>query len=416
MKQVKIFLINLSKKSKRFGSFLRHARIFIKRNIYLYYFLFNKVEKNTVVFLSYDGRNFSDSPKSIFLEMQKENKDFKYVWLFKKPENERSLLKSYKNTIVLKDRTAQAYKKYASAQYIITNANLHEEIIKKKNQVFVQCWHGTPLKKLRCDIEYDSNLLRTKKEVEKTNDMDIKRFDYFLSPSAFCTRVFSTAFNLKKLHKENILIETGYPRNDILFNYDLKYAERIKKNLKIPKNKKVILYAPTFRDNQYNSGEGFSYELGISIEKIQEELGKDYIMLFRTHYYITNTVDLKKYKGFVYDVSNYDEINDLYIISDLLITDYSSVFFDYANLKRPILFYMYDLDLYQRKLRDFYFDLKELPGPIVRKEDELIKKIRNQQTYWDVYEKKYKKFNKKFNYLDGKNCSKKVIDIIMEDE
>ena len=106
-------------------------------------------------------------------------------------------------------------------------------------------------------------------------------------------------------------------------------------------------------------------------------------------------------------------ISRLYIISDLLITDYSSVFFDYANLKRPIIFYMYDLDEYKNKLRDFYINLDELPGPILENEKDLLKEIKNYS--FDKYKSKYEKFNKKFNYLDDGNASDRVIDVVFND-
>ena len=108
-------------------------------------------------------------------------------------------------------------------------------------------------------------------------------------------------------------------------------------------------------------------------------------------------------------MSEHDDVNDCYIMSDLIITDYSSVFFDYANLKRPMIFYMYDLEEYKGKLRDFYFDLEELPGPIVKTQLELEDEILNIKEYEEKYGEKYKKFNDKFNYLDDGQASKRVI-------
>ena len=185
----------------------------------------------------------------------------------------------------------------------------------------------------------------------------------------------------------------------------------IKNNLGIPKNKKVILYAPTWRDNEHVSGLGYTQHIELNFDVLKEKLSKDYVILFRSHYFIANTFDFSKYENFIYNVSTYNEINDLYIISDLLITDYSSVFFDYANLKRPIIFYMYDYDNYKNKLRDFYIDLDELPGPIIKEKNELklcdtILKIKKNV---NNYSEKYKKFNQKFNYLDNEFCSKEVL-------
>ncbi len=136
------------------------------------------------------------------------------------------------------------------------------------------------------------------------------------------------------------------------------------------------------------------------------------MILFRAHYFIANSFDFEKYGDFIYDVSKIDDINELYIISDILITDYSSVFFDYANLKRPIIFYMYDLDHYEKELRGFYVDLEELPGDIVKKEKDIVDILNNIKGYKAKYKEKYKKFNQKFNYLDDGKAAKRVINQI----
>ena len=117
-------------------------------------------------------------------------------------------------------------------------------------------------------------------------------------------------------------------------------------------------------------------------------------------------MDFAKYKDFIIDVSDYEDVNDLYIISDMLITDYSSVFFDYANLKRPIIFYMYDYEDYKENARDFYLDQNELPGPIAKTQDELVKAI--EDTIMFIPDARYSMFNQKFNHLDGINCGLNV--------
>jgi CDP-glycerol glycerophosphotransferase len=147
---------------------------------------------------------------------------------------------------------------------------------------------------------------------------------------------------------------------------------------------------------------------------MKQEFGDEYIILFRAHYFISNSIDLTPYKGFVYDVSHYDDINELYVISDILITDYSSVFFDYANLKRPIFFYMYDFEEYKNNMRDFYIDLKELPGPICKTEDELITALKDLNHYENNYRSIYNDFNSKFTYLDDGNASARLIDVCFD--
>ena len=255
--------------------------------------------------------------------------------------------------------------------------------------------------------------MNTLDDIKKKYSDDSKRYDYMISPSRYCSGIFKSAFNLK----DNVIIkETGYPRNDSLFKYSKNDIKRIKKKLNISSKKKVILYAPTWRDNQHTSGIGYTYKLGIDLDVLKKYLSKDYVILFRTHYFVNNKIDLEKYKDFIVDVSEYEDINDLYIISDYLITDYSSVMFDYANLEKPIIYYMYDYDEYRGDIRDFYFDLKDLPGPIImagntKKLCEVIQKYS-----FDKYKVKYERFNKKFNYLDSDSSSKKVVKECILDE
>ena len=414
-KQIKKIATDISKKNILFRKTFRKL-IYFKRKIkYLKYYYKYDVDDKMIFFEAYNGRNYACSPKALYEYMIKNKKfnDYKFVWAFKNI-NQHKILKN-KNTIVVKTNSKEYFKYLSLSKYWIVNSLIDVSIKKKKNQIYLQCWHGTPLKKLRYDIEVKGAVLNTISEIRKRNDLDAIKFDYFISPSKFCTEKFISAFNLKKLGKDNIIVEKGYPRNDYLFNYKKEDIDKIKKLLKLPKGKKVILYAPTFRDNQHTSGVGYTYNLGINFDKMQKELSKDYIILFRTHYFVSNSFDFSKYDKFIYDVSKYDDINDLYIISDLLITDYSSVFFDFANLKKPMLFYMYDLDDYKNNLRDFYFDLNILPGPIVKQEDELIKEIKNIDNYDELYHDKYIKFNEKFNYLDDGKSTERVVEVIFNE-
>ena len=272
------------------------------------------------------------------------------------------------------------------------------------------------LKRLGYDLVHYDNQLNTPKEMKKRYKMETEKFSYFISPSKYASGVFRSGWNMKELGKENIIIEKGYPRNDFLFKYTEKDVSEIKQRIlgEDIKNKKIILYAPTYRANQHESGVGYVYKEEVDFSKMREKLGDEFIILFRPHYFVANAFDFEKYKGFVYDVSKVDDINDLYVISDILITDYSSVFFDYANLKRPIIFYMYDLEYYRDKSNGFYFDVeKELPGKIIRTDDDLINEIIRISKEF-TYDEKYKKFNEKFNYLDDGEASKRVVEEIIK--
>ena len=342
--------------------------------------------------------------------------DYQFIWAFKNVKKHKKIAKNPRTKIVKYD-SKKYYKYYAEAKYWITNSRLPESIKKKNGQVYVQCWHGTPLKKLGYDIEnrYTYRLGSTRK-IRKQYKNDAKRYTYMLSPSKFASEKFTSAFNLKKLHKNNIIIEEGYPRNDFLSNYNEEDVKRIKEKLNIPLDKKIILYAPTWRDNQHQLGKGYVLDLKLDLNNLKKEFGNEYVVLMRLHYLIANNLNLSGLEDFAYDVSKYDDVNDLYIISNILITDYSSVFFDFANLKRPIIFYMYDIQEYKSSLRDFYIDLKELPGPIVENEDGLIRAIKEIKQNNQKYKNKYKKFNDKYNYLDDGNASKRVVNKIFKCE
>ena len=370
-----------------------------------------KIDEKLIIFSAFAGSSYTCSPKAIYEYIVKDPKykSYKFVWAFKKPEEKAKYFNDERTTIV-KYNSKEFFEKLSQAKYWVFNFKTPEYFIKKQEQIFIQCWHGTPLKRLGCDIEIEKGNKATElKDIHKSYIDDAKKYDYFISPSKFATEKFCSSFGLNKLNKENIIIEKGYPRNEYLFKFKQEEVNEIKKKNNIPKNKKVILYAPTFRDNQYQAGKGHTYKLGINLLRLKEELDEDYIILMRLHYLVSNNIDVSQFKNFVYDVSDYEDINELYVISDLLITDYSSVFFDYANLKRPILFYMYDLEEYKNNIRDFYIDLDELPGPIVKNEKDLIVNIKNIESINKEYASKYKDFRNKYNYLDSGEVTAKVV-------
>ena len=377
-----------------------------------------KTDHRLVYFSSFRGKGYSDSPRAIYEAMLKDNrfKDYMFVWTFNDPEEYQSL-ENDSNTKLVKRLSEEETNVIKTAGYWITNYRMFDFYIPKKDQVYVQCWHGTPLKKLGFDLQNSANAMNSDEEIYEKYTRDTERFKYFLSPSSWATSKFISAWNMSIYGKENCVIEEGYPRNDRLFTASDNEVEQIKHDLGLNKigNKKIILYAPTWRDNQYKKGLGYTYTTKVDFDILQKELGNDFIILFRAHYLVANEFDFKKYEGFIYDVSEYSDINDLYLISDMLITDYSSVFFDYANLKRPIVYYMYDFEEYRDELRGFYLSLDELPGPIVKTIEDLITQVKFLSHSFN-FDEKYMAFNKKFNYLDDGKASDRVIERIFFNE
>ena len=418
MSKIRNIAINVSKKNVALRKIIRSFNSFIRKINYKISSFGVKVDEKTLLFCCFNGKSYSCSPKAIYEYMinTDEFKDYKFIWAFLDEKKYKNLEKN-KNTSVVKIRTKEYKKCLAKAKYWIFNYKIPDFLYPKKNQIFVQCWHGTPLKRLGCDLEHFDNMLNTIDGIKKRYKIEASKFTYFISPSKFASEKFISAWNLKEIGKENIIVEEGYPRNDFLFNYKEKDVQQIRKKLGIENdNRKIILYAPTYRSDQHQTGLGYVYKEEIDFKKMEEKFGKEYLILFRPHYFIANSFDFDKYKGFVYNVANIDDINELYIISDILITDYSSVFFDYANLKRPMIFFMYDLEHYKNESNGFYIDLNELPGPIVETQEDLEKSI--EDVDFNIgSSKKYKEFNEKYNYLDDGNASKRVIEkVILEME
>ncbi|WP_335673711.1 CDP-glycerol glycerophosphotransferase family protein [Erysipelatoclostridium sp. AM42-17] len=392
---------------------IRFVKNFLGKAIKICYRLvyrFVPSNSKTVLFIAFHGRGYSDNPKAIYeyMKSQPEFQDYHFIWAIK---NHRKKNIKISGAQIIEYFSIPYFYYLARSHYWVVNCKLPGYVLKKPNQVYLQTWHGTPLKKLAYDIEvpkgttfYRSGM--SEESMHETYAQDVKKYNYMISPSRFTTEVFQSAF---RINKER-LIETGYPRNDILSLYSQEDIIKIKKELDIPLDKKVILYAPTWRDNSFVA-KGYTFKLEVNFDQWKKILGNDYVVIFKPHYLIVNDFDMSKYKGFVYPIEPSQDISSLYLISDILITDYSSVFFDYAILKRPIYFYMYDIEQYRDQLRGFYLDIyHDLPGEILDNEDDLLTKIVEQD--YDYH--KLESFNQRFNNHEDGYASKRVVDIVFK--
>lgn len=373
------------------------------------------VDDKLVVFESFMGRKYADSPRAIYenLKNSDEYGEYHFVWCFRDSVRESfSFLDEEPRTRIIRWGSEEYYKTYAYAGYWVTNTRVPAAIKRRDGQEYIQCWHGTPLKRLGCDIETEAT--EPKEVTRKVFHDDASRYTYFISPSPFYTEVMSSAFDLTALGKEDAIIETGYPRNDYIVNHREEDCAEIKSRLGVPAQKKVILYAPTYRENQKNQGRGYKYSEPLDFKQLREAIGEEYVILFRAHYYIAQQFDFDEYSDFIIDTSDYPEINDLYVISDLLITDYSSVFFDYGILRRPVIFYMYDLEFYRDDLRGFYLELSDLPGPITQTQEELEKLILDHDNWSSTaeYTEMYDKFIARFAPYEDGHATDRVIETV----
>ena len=365
----------------------------------IYYFIFSiifrilkifiKIDDNVILINSYGGKKYDDSPKVIFEYMKTQTKYNKYkiYWAFDNPENF-----EIEGAKKIKTNTYRYFFIALKAKYWITNSSIEKGLkFKNKNTVYINTWHGTAIKKMGKDAPITAFRFRTSK------------YDVMYAQSEYDIEVFSKAFELPK----DIFALVGLPRNDELFNVNKNEIEEIRKKLNIPKNKKVILYAPTFRE--YNRDKnGCIIAPPIDLKKWKNKLSKNYVVLFRAHYEVNNVMGIKN-DDFIYNVTDYGNLNELMKIADILISDYSSIMFDYSILKRPIFSYAYDYEEYENK-RGMYIDIKtELPNGICETEDELLEKITN--CNFEEEKNKTEKFFKKYIQNDGN--ARKYIDKII---
>jgi CDP-glycerol glycerophosphotransferase len=364
------------------------------------------VKKDIILFESNLGRNYTGNPRAIYEEIVRQGLDKQYecVWFF---ENPRKKIKG--NAKIVKRARLQYLYYMAVAKVWVFDCRQPEFLIKRKETSYIQTWHGTPLKKLALDMEQiDSVVSSSIDEYHEQFRKNTATWDYLISQNHFSTETFRRCFDFEG----KPIFEVGYPRNDVLFKHNNERdINRLKEKYNIPKDKKVILYAPTWRDNEFYVQGVYKFVSPLDFKKAQKELGDEYVFLVKYHYLVSDKIDWSEYEGFVYSFNEKVDISRLYLIADMMITDYSSVMFDYSLLKRPMFFFAYDLENYENNLRGFYFDfLKEAPGPISKTTDQLISDIKSYDE--KEWEEKYSQFSQKYNSADDGKASAKIVEKI----
>lgn len=359
-------------------------------------------KKNLVIFESFHARQYSDNPRAIFEYMKMHYPDYHLLWSI----DRRAIKLFEKNQIPYIQRfTFRWFLTFPRAAYWVNNVRLPGWMPKPAGTVYVQTWHGTPLKKLGLDIE-EVHMPGTETDNYQKNFLrESAKWDYLVSPNPYSTKIFKQAFGY-----QGEIIESGYPRNDVLANPSASQIQKVKKELGIPADKKIMLYAPTWRDNEFYEKGKYKFSFQFDLEEWIKRYGDKWVLLSRMHYLVAENFNFSRYEGMVLNVSEYPDIRDLYLISDLLITDYSSVFFDFAILNRPIIFFMYDLGIYRNQLRGFYFDIEsKAPGFIVQTETELFQAIDERGHLNMTSDLKLDCFKKEFCSLEDGQAAERVV-------
>lgn len=382
------------------NKFRRHKRYFeIMEKAFKAYKL-APMDENLIIFESGLGRQYGDSPRYIYEELVRQGDTRRKVWVYSGKHRFSDPL-----TSTVKRLSPEYFWHLARAKYWVNNQSFPHYLQRRAKGVFLQTWHGTPLKQMALDI----------KEVQGRDEGYLDRvtratqqWTHLISPSRYTSDAMRSAYAFS-----GEAVELGYPRNDILTGENAEAIEqRVRDDLAIPAGVKTVLYAPTFRDDASSSRGKFRFDLPMDLEEFDRRFGEGTILLLRMHVLVSNAVTIpESLRHRILDVSGHPDIQELYLASDVLITDYSSVFFDYSLLRRPIIFYAYDLENYRDNLRGFYLDYESaLPGPIVEEESELWDTLSSALAGEELHGVDREEFIQKFAPHDDGHAAKRVVE------
>ena len=344
---------------------------------------------NSMLFESFQGKVIGDNPFAIYAEIKSRRPKAELLFTIN------ASTKAPDGAEGVKHGSLAWLKALATSKVLVNNTNFPGYFRKREGQTYIQTWHGTPLKRLGRDI---TDLVPTGSYL-KMMDREASFWDYLISPSAYCSEIFPKTFGYS-----GQIIETGYPRNDVLVTGQAN-RELIRRELGIVEpNQLVVLYAPTWRDSKRTATGNWK-----PVNFLSDSLGSDVTLLFRGH---TNTHsahndDVAKN---AIDVTDYKSVAELYLAADVLVTDYSSSMFDFSVTGKPMIFLAPDMHEYISK-RGFYFDFESLaPGPILKDDSNLRETLKNIESVKTQYAERYLAWQQKFNKLEDGFASRRVVD------
>jgi CDP-glycerol glycerophosphotransferase len=345
-----------------------------------------------VVYNSFNGR-YADNPRAIF-ETLRRRPDVEHVWL----ADHRHATAFPADVATVPIASPQAVAALESADVVVANCHTDLDRWEKRPEVtYLQTWHGTPLKRI-----HRSAVSQPAPELMDALDAEISRWDHLVSPSRAATALLRSAFGYT-----GSVLETGYPRNDVLAAPGRQVRRAAaRRRLGIPDGTTAVLYAPTYRDDEVDGEQG---ALGLDPEALAGRLGPDHLVLLRRHYYLGHQRPVPD-TARVRDVSAHPDIAGLHLAADVLVTDYSSSIFDFAVTGKPIVLYAYDLESYRDRLRGFTLDLDlEMPGPVVRRADELAEALTDLPALGAGWAARYAAFQARFCALEDGHASERVL-------
>lgn len=350
--------------------------------------------QDKIVFSCFYGNTYGDNPEVIFREFKNRFHKIKYIWLL---ENNSLQIDG---AVVVNVNSIKALYHLSTAKLWIDNSRKKDWVYKRRNQFYVQTWHGDVcLKKIEKDAldSIDTTYIRYAKH-------DSKMADLMLSGSDFRTTLYKNSF-----WYSGKILELGTPKSVVFYEDPNPYIEKVKQFYSVRSNANIVLYCPTFRStddlNLYN------IEYDRLIKNLEEKFGGKWVAFVRLHPKINKLQDQIKYSDTVINASNYVSVDELIIASQLVITDYSGCMFAGLEANKPVVLYAVDIEDYIRNDRGFYFDLNNLPFPLAQNNDELEKVIKEFDLGQYVIEST--QFKKKLGFKTDTYSTKKIVDYLI---
>ena len=374
------------------GALCRKAVYFVSRKII--FMLPLRIDRDKVVFSGFYVRGYSDNPKAIADEMIRQGLDYKLVCI----TDDRKALPS--EMIGVRPRTIAALYHLRTAGVWIDNCRKENYVRKQRGQFYIQTWHGFPLKQIEKDVEGKLSSIYVQAAMN-----DSRMCDLMISDSDFLTDIYERSF-----WYNGEILRCGSPRNDVLVKNEIGLRDAVRGSLGIPVKKKIVLYAPTFRSE--SSLNVYDIDFQALTNRLCARFGGDWIVLLRLHPNIASKSKQLAQGADVMDVTWYHDTQHLLVVADALVTDYSSIMFDYLLTERPGFLFANDIEKYKED-RDFYFDIQEAPYQLATSNEDLLANIDNFEE--DVHNKRIKAFFDKFGIVRDSLAAPVVVERIKKE-
>lgn len=356
--------------------------------------------RDTVLYSSFGGRAYGDSPRAVHEELVRRGMDVEHLWAVRDAQ---SAVPDTARAVVV--GSAEWHGALAHSRWVVTNTHLPAWFTRRGGQRIIQTWHGTPLKRIGADL---AGTLCAGLAHLAPRPRVSRQWSVLLSPNAHSTAVLRSALGFS-----GRLLETGLPRTDAHFAADRELrAAAVRERLGIEPGRKVVLYAPTPRDDLSYDARHHRLHLPLDLDLVRRELADEHVLLVRSHPLVADRLPAH-HAPFALDVSAHPDATELLLAADVLVTDYSSLAVDFANTGRPMLFLTPDLPHYRDALRGFTLDFEaRVPGPLLTSSGELVDALGDLEAIAAASADAYADFRAAFCHRDDGGAAGRVADLM----